>query len=76
MPPPDLTEQDYSDLAALVREPIEAEPYRIGPRIKRLRLLLAKLETEPETPAPYPPPMPSAQPSLLYAKLRGSRRRR
>jgi len=76
MPLPDLTEQDYSDLAALVREAIEAEPYRAGPRIRKLRLWLAKLEPEPEKPAPYPPQMPSAQPSLLYAKLRGGRRRR
>lgn len=45
----------------MVPAAIEAEPYRIGPRIKRLRLLPAKLETEPERPAPYPPPMPSAQ---------------
>jgi len=56
----------------MVRAAIEAERYRIGPRVKRLRLLLAKLETEPENPAAYPPPMPSAQPSLLYAKLTGA----
>ena len=49
----------------MVRAAIEVERYRIGPRVKRLRLLLAKLETEPENPAAYPPPMPSAQPSLL-----------
>ena len=75
---PDFTDEDYSDLAALVRDAIDAEPYRIGPRIRRLRLLLAKLEPEPEQPmsALYPPPLPSAQPSLLYAKLRGGRRRR
>jgi hypothetical protein len=41
---PDLTDDDYSDLAALVREAIDAEPYRIGPRIKKLRGLLAKLD--------------------------------
>ena len=73
---PEFTDEDYSDLAALVREAIEAEPNRIGPRISMLKRLLAKLEPEVEKPAPYPPPMPSAQPSLLYAKLRGSRRRR
>jgi hypothetical protein len=75
---PDFTDEDYSDLAALVRDAIDAEPYRIGPRIRRLRLLLAKLAPEPKQPmsAPYPPPMPSAEPSLLYAKLRGGRRRR
>ena len=73
---PEFTDEDYSNLAALVREAIEAEPYRIGPRISRLKRPLAKLEPELEKPAQYPPPMPSAQPRLLYAKLRGSWRRR
>jgi hypothetical protein len=61
-----------------VREAIEAEPYRIGPRINRLRLLLAKLEpaTENAAASPFPPPRPSAVPSLPYQKLRGGRRRR
>lgn len=78
MPRSDFTAGDYTDLAGLVRAAIDAEPYRIGPRISRLRLLLAKLEPPPDEPAvmPYPAPMPSAEPSLLYAKLRGGRRRR
>jgi hypothetical protein len=78
MPRSDLTEDDYTDLAGLVRAAIDAEPYRIGPRISRLRLLLAKLETQPDEPAvtPYPAPRASGEPSLLYAKLRGGRRRR
>jgi hypothetical protein len=33
MTKPDLTDEDYSDLAGLVREVIDAEPIRIGPRI-------------------------------------------
>ena len=44
MTKPDLTDEDYSDLAKLVREAIDAEPYRVGPRIKKLRGLLAKLD--------------------------------
>ena len=67
---PDFTEEDYSDLAALVREAIDAEPYRIGPRMSKLKRLLAKLEPATEG---AEPPMPSAQPSLLYAKLRSAR---
>jgi hypothetical protein len=76
--PARLTDQDYSDLAALVREAIDAEPYRIGPRINRLRTLLAKLEPEPDSLgiSPYPAPRPSGEPSLLYRKLKGGRRRR
>ena len=78
MPKPDLTEEDYSDLAGLVREAIDAEPYRIGPRIKKLRGLLAKLDPASTERAvtPYPAPRPSAEPSLLYQKLKGGRRRR
>lgn len=75
---PDLTDQDYSDLASLVRNAIAAEPYRVGPRISRLRALLAKLEPELESPAaiPFLPPLPSAVPSLLYHKMKSGRRRR
>jgi hypothetical protein len=73
---PDLTNEDYSDLAKLVREAIDAEPYRVRPRIKKLRGLLAKLDPASTERAvtPYPPPRPSAEPSLLYQKLRGGRR--
>ena len=75
---PNFTDEDCRDLAALVREAIDAEPYRIGPRMKRLRALLAKLDPEAERPAaaPFPPLLPSAEPSFLYHKLRGGRRRR
>ena len=46
----------------LVREAIDAEPYRIGPRIKKLRGLLAKLDpaSTERTVTPYPP-RPSAE---------------
>jgi hypothetical protein len=78
MTKPDLTDEDYSDLAELVRKAIDAEPHRFGPRIKKLRGLLAKLDPETAKPAPtrYPPPRPSGEPSLLYRKLRGGGRRR
>jgi hypothetical protein len=73
-----LTDEDYSDLAKLVREAIHAERIRIGPRIKKLRGLLARLDPTSAERAitPYPPPRPSAEPSLLYQKLRGGGRRR
>jgi hypothetical protein len=73
-----LTDEDYSDLAGLLREAIDAKPYRIGPRIKKLRGLLAKLDpaSTERTVTPYPPPRPSAEPSLLHRKLKGGGRRR
>ena len=78
MTKPDLTDEDYSDLAKLLREAIDAEPYRVGPRIKKLRGLLAKLDPASTERAvtPYPTPRPSAELSLLYQKLKGGRRRR
>ena len=78
MTKPDVTEEDYSDLAGLVREAITNERYFLSPRMKRLKSLLAKLDpaSTERTVTPYPPPRPSAEPSLLYAKLKGGRRRR
>jgi hypothetical protein len=43
MTKPDLTGEYYSD-GRLERDAIDAEPYRIGPRIDKLRGLLAKLD--------------------------------
>jgi hypothetical protein len=77
MPLPDLTEDEQDELVRLLREAIAGERYFLSPRAKRLKSILAKLDPEP-APAvtPYPPPRPSAEPSLLYQKLRGGRRRR
>jgi len=78
MTKPNLTDEDYSDLAKLVREAITNERYFLSPRMKRLKSLLAKLDPASTERAvtPYPPPRPSAEPSLLYQKLKGGRRRR
>src|SRR4030081_3532194 len=60
MTKPNLTDDDYSDLAGLVREAIDAERIRIGPRIKKLRGLLARLDPasieRTVTPSPAPRP--------------------
>ena len=78
MPQPDLTPEEYAEVVRLVRAAIDGERYPLSIRAKRLKSILAKLDPEAERPTviPYPPPLPSAQPSLLYAKLRGGRRRR
>jgi hypothetical protein len=44
MPLPDLTEDEHAELVSLLRGAIAAEPYRIGPRMSKLRRLLAKLD--------------------------------
>ena len=77
MPPPDLTPEEYAEVVRLVRSAIDGERYVLSPRVKRLKSILAKLDPAPSaTVTPYPAPRPSAEPSFLYAKLRGSRRRR
>ena len=68
MTKPDLTDEDYSDLAKLVREAITNERYFLSPRMKRLKGLLAKLDPASTERAvtPYPPPRQSGEPSLLF----------
>ena len=75
MPLPVLTEDEHVELVRLLRDAIAADRYFLAPRAKRLKSIVAKLEPEP-APAvtPYPPPRPSAEPSLLYQKLKGGRR--
>jgi hypothetical protein len=78
MPLPDLAPEEYAEVVRLVRNAIDGDPYVLSPRVKRLKIILAKLDPQAERPTaiPYPPPLPSAEPSLRYAKLRGGRRRR
>ena len=78
MPLPDLTPEEYAEIVRLVRAAIDGDRYPLSVRAKRLKSILAKLDPEAERPTaiPYPPPLPSAEPSFLYAKLRGVRRRR
>jgi len=72
MPLPDLAPDEYAEIVRLVRAAIDGDRYPLSPR------MLAKLDPEAGRAAaiPYPPPLPSAEPSLVYAKLRGGRRRR
>ena len=78
MPLPDLTPEEDAEVLRPVRSAIDGDRYPLRPRSKRLKSILAKLDPEAERPTaiPYPPPLPSAEPSLLYAKPRGGRRRR
>ena len=78
MPLPDLTAEEYAEVVRLVRAAIDGDRYPLSPRAKRLKSILEKLEpgSVERAVAPYPAPRPSAEPSLLYQKLRGGRRRR
>jgi hypothetical protein len=77
MPLPDLTPEEYAEVVRLVHSAIDGDRYPLSVRAKRVKSILAKLDPAPSaTVTPYPAPRPSAEPSFLYAKLRGSRRRR
>jgi hypothetical protein len=78
MPLPDFTEEERAELVRVVRTAIDGDKYLMSPRVRRLKSILAKIDPASAKPvvAHHPPPRPSREPSLLYAKLRGSRRRR
>ena len=76
MPLPDLASEEYAEVVRLVRSAIEGDRYPFSSRARRLRAILDKLELPAPKPLPFPAPKPSGKPSLVYAKLRGGRRRR
>ena len=77
MPTLDLTGEERAEVLQTIRAAINGERFVLSPRVKRLKSILAKLDpTQSATVTPYPAPRPSAEPSHLYAKLRGVRRRR
>ena len=80
MPTLDLTEEERAEVVQTIRAAIDGDRYPLSVRAKRLKSwppMLAKLNPAPSaTVTPYPAPRPSAEPSYLYAKLRGVRRRR
>ena len=71
----DLDEKERGELLALLRQAIDGDRYPLSPRVRRWKRMLAKLDPTPAV-TPYPAPKPSGEPSLLYRKLRGGRRRR
>ena len=73
---PDLAPEEYAEVVRLVRSAIDGDRYPLSLRVRKLRTILDKLEPPPPRPNPLPPPKPAGTPSLVYAKLRGGRRRR
>ena len=75
---PDLAPEEYAEVVRLVRAALDGDRYPLSPRAKRLKSIMAKLDQASLEHAvvPYPAPRPSAEPSLLYTKLRRGRWRR
>src|SRR5262249_31957091 len=76
MPLPDLASEEYAEVVPLVRSAIDGDRYPLSARVGRLREILDKPEPPAPKPVPFPAPKPAGTPSLVYAKLRGGRRRR
>ena len=60
---PDLSPEDCAAIAALLREVIAADRFPISPRIKRMRVILNKLDPPVQKPAAFPPLKPPGAPS-------------
>ena len=66
----DLTPDDKAALIELLRETIEGDRFPLSPRIKSLRMILAKLDPPAPRPEPLPAPKPPGEPSMALRKKR------
>jgi hypothetical protein len=73
---PNLSPEDYATLAALLRDTIAADRFPLSPRVRRWRAILDKLEPPAPTREPLPPLKPAGEPSMVVARMRGTKRRR
>lgn len=71
---PDLTDDDYTEIAALLRQAIDTDRYPLSPRVRRLRAILDKIEPPAPKPQPLPPPRPAREPSLYLQRKKARRR--
>jgi len=69
---PDLSPEDCAAIAALLRDTIAADRFPLSPRVKKMRAILHKLDP----PAPLPPLKPPGEPSMVAARMRGTKWRR
>src|SRR5262249_18281904 len=76
MPLPDLAPEEYAEVVRLVHNAIDGDRFPLSARVRKLRAILDKLGPPAPKPIPFPAPKPTGTPSLVYAKLRGGRRRR
>jgi hypothetical protein len=71
----ELTDADKAILTELLRETIRADRFPLSPRIRSLQAILDKLDPQPVVER-LPPPKPPGVPSMVVARMRGTKRRR
>jgi len=64
----DLSDAELAALIALLRETIAADRFPLSPRVRALRRVLDKLETQPPGPEPLPPPKPPGERVVALSK--------
>jgi hypothetical protein len=69
--PLDLDDIDKAALVELLRQVIASDPYPLSPRIRKLRMILDRLN--PPRPEPFPAPKPPREPSAVLAKKKRRR---
>jgi hypothetical protein len=70
MPLPDLDDAEEAALIDLLRQTIAADRFPLSPRIRTLRVILARLEPPKQAVKPLPPPKPPGEPSWVRRKKR------
>lgn len=74
--PVDLTDADKATIATLLRDTIAADKFPLSPRVRRWKAILDKLKPPPPNREPLLPLKPAGEPSLVVARMRGTKRRR
>ena len=65
--------EDYAGITALLHDTINADRFPMSPRIKRMRVILHKLDPPEPTPLRHPSLKPYA-PSMFLARKKARRR--
>jgi hypothetical protein len=73
---PSFAPEEYAAIAAPLRETIAADRFPLSPRVGSLKAILDKLDPPAPTSVPFPPAKPAGEPSMVVARMRGTRRRR
>jgi hypothetical protein len=71
----DLSTDDKATIATLLRDTIAADRFPLSPRVRSWKAILDKLEP-PRPRVPLPPLKPPGEPSMVVARMRGTKRRR
>ena len=72
----DLTPDDKAAIASLLRHTIAADRFPLSPRVRRWQAIIDKLEPPAPKREPLPPLKPPGEPSIVVARMRGTKRRR